>query len=88
MRGFLQDSGLGAQLKDARVFGAWSDALGETMAQRARPVRFQFGELTIEVESSAHLHELQNFTGDSYRHAANKSLGQERIKKVLFHLKR
>jgi hypothetical protein len=88
MRGFLQESGLGAQLKDARVFRAWTDALGETLAKRARPVRFQFGELTVEVESSAHLHELQNFTGDSYRQAANASLGDERIKKVLFHLKR
>ena len=88
MRGFLQESGLGAQLKDARVFRAWTDALGELLAKRARPVRFQFGELTVEVESSAHLHELQNFTGESYRQAANASLGDERIKKVLFHLKR
>ena len=78
MRGFLKDSGLTAQLKDARVYQSWTDALGETMAHRARPVRFNFGELTVEVESSAHLHELQNFTGESYRCEANRLLGDDR----------
>ncbi|MEO2092775.1 MAG: DUF721 domain-containing protein [bacterium] len=88
MRGYLRDSGLGPQLKDARVFQAWTAVLGEPLASRAVPVRFLFGELTVEVESSPHLHELQNFTGDTYRQAANQRLGDDRIKKLTFHLKR
>lgn len=88
MLGFLRDTGLSTKLEHAQVYRAWSDALGERLAARARPVRFQFGELTVEVESSTHLHELQNFTGESYRAEANRQLGNERIKKVLYHLKR
>ena len=88
MLGFLRESGLSAKLEHAWVYQAWSDSLGERLAKRARPVRFQFGELTVEVESSTHLHELQNFTGESFRAEANRQLGDERIKKVLYHLKR
>jgi hypothetical protein len=88
MRSFLKDSGLGAQLRHARVFDAWSEALGDKLGARARPVHFQFGELTVEVESAPHLHELQNFTGEQFRCAANQALGDEHIKKILFRLKR
>ncbi len=88
LRSFLRESGLGARLHNARVYQAWTDALGERLAHRAKPVRFHYGELTIEVESSPHLHELQNFTGEQYRQEANKKLGHERIRKVLFRLRR
>ena len=88
LRGFLRESGLGERLRHARVFQAWSEALGEKLSARAKAVHFQFGELTVEVESAPHLHDLQNFTGEQYRHAANKHLGDESIRKVLFRLKR
>lgn len=58
------------------------------MSERAKPTNFRFGELTVEVESAAHLHELQNFTGEQYRCEANDRLGEEHIKKILFRLKR
>ncbi|MFT7670736.1 MAG: hypothetical protein ACI8X5_003447 [Planctomycetota bacterium] len=88
MRGFLRETGLGEQLRHAGVYRAWSDALGPKLSQRAKPVFYKFGELTVEVESAAHLHELQNFTGEQYRREANESLGEERIKKIQFRLKR
>ena len=84
----MRESGLGEQLRHARVYRAWSDALGPKLSQRARPVQFKFGELTVEVESAAHMHELQNFTAEQYRRAANTQLGEERIKKILLRLKR
>jgi hypothetical protein len=62
--------------------------LGVKWRDRARPVHFQFGELTVEVESAPHLHELQNFTGEQFRREANHRLGDEHIKKILFRLKR
>lgn len=88
LRGFLKDSGLGEQLRHARIYRAWSDALGPRLAERAKPVNLRFGELTVEVESAPHLHELQNFTGEAFRRKANESLGEERIKKIQFRLKR
>jgi len=88
LREFMRETGLGSRLRHARVYGAWSEALGERLRDRARPVRFQFGELTVEVQSAPHMQELQNFTGDQYRREANKLLGEEVIKKVLFRLQR
>ena len=85
---YLRQSGLGAKLRDASVFKAWRDALGPTLAARARPVRFERGQLEVEVRSAPHFHELSNFTGESYRTKANQRLGSERILTVVFRLER
>ena len=85
---YLRKTGLDSKLAQARVFRAWSEALGETLAKRARAVRFQAGELLVEVQSATHLHELTNFTGERYRVLANKKLGSARITRVVFQLQR
>ena len=88
MNDYLEVSGLGRKLQDWPVFEAWRQALGEPLAERARPVAFVHGELSVEVESSAHLHEFKNFTGERYRCLANRRLGREAIRQVAFKLKR
>ena len=85
---YLHTTGLDTQLAQARVFKAWSAAVGEVLARRAKPVRFQGGELLVEVQSAPHLHELTNFTGERYRVLANKHLGAARITRVVFQLQR
>ena len=85
---YLRTSGLDTKLAQARVFGAWNAAVGEALAKRARAVRFDGGELLIEVQSAPHLHELTNFTGERYRVLANKKLGAARITRVVFQLQR
>jgi len=84
LRSFLRSSGLDAQLRDARVYAAWHAAVGDALAKRAVPVRFDQGELTVEVTSSAHLQELTNFTGEQYRALANARMGREVIQRVVF----
>ena len=88
LAGWLKHTGLASKFRDAQVFDAWRAALGPTLATRAAPVRFDDGELTIEVRSAAHLHELENFTGEQHRRTANKKLGAERIRRVIFRLAR
>ena len=88
MVAFLRDTGLDSKLAQARVFKAWRDALGEPLAKRAQAVRFQNGELLVEVQSATHLHELSNFTGERYRVLANQKLGAARILRVVFQLQR
>lgn len=70
----------------AKVFKAWDAVIGERLARRAKPARFQKGELVVEVNSMVHLQELQNFTGEAYRQAANQRIGSERIARVSFKL--
>ena len=84
---FLSSSGLTRKLSDTRVLAAWREALGPELAPRARAVRFRRGELTVEVASAVHRQELDAFTGDSFRRAANERLGAETIRRVTFRLK-
>jgi len=87
IEGFLRDSGIAPRLRGAEVFDAWRAAVGAGLSERARPVRFQRGELVVEVGSAPHLAELESFTGEGYRRAANAALGDERIRRVTFRLK-
>ncbi len=69
------------------VFEAWNHAAGP-LAPRAVPVRFQNGELLIQVESSAHYQELTQFTGSMLHAKTNELLGDRRVTRVVFKLKR
>ena len=88
MKRFLQDSGLRSRLRDVAIFKAWRDSLGIVLAARARPVAFHEGVLEVTVQSAAHFQELSSFTGEQYRLKANRRLGSERIRKVVFRLER
>ena len=83
----LESNGIRRNDPADRVFGAWNEAAGP-LAKRAIPVRFQAGELTVHVESSAHYQELTNFTGPALQRATNQSLGKELVQRVVFKLKR
>ncbi len=87
MRSFLRENGLGSANSHARVFRAWTDALEPELRAHAQPVRFRAGELTVEVASSTHLHEMKNFTGKRYLKRANEHLGQKAIRRLVFKLR-
>jgi len=84
---FLAASGLSGRVRQWPVFRAWSEALG-ALGRHARAVRFEAGNLYVEVDSASHLHELSNFTGEQIRELANSHLGSEQIRRVHFQLKR
>ena len=83
---FLRDAGLHRQPQDQLVFRAWANALGPR-SQRAVPVRFSRGELTVEVDSAVYLQELSNFTGEGYRRQVNRALKKELVQRLTFKLK-
>lgn len=85
---FLKASGLGTHMRGWPVFQAWIEVAGTELARHARPVRFERGELVVEVGSAAHYQELASFTGESYRQRANERLGKSEIRRIVFRLKR
>jgi len=87
IRQFLRESGLRRPSGDERVFQAWSQAAGESWSAHAQPVAFRSGQLTVEVASSVRLSELKGFHAERFRAKANASLGEARIRKVVFKLK-
>jgi hypothetical protein len=84
---YLARTGLDSKLRNAKVIRAWDQTLGP-MAVHARAVKFQRGELVVEVDSAAHFAELSSFTGEAYRRATNQRLGRETIERVTFQKKR
>jgi hypothetical protein len=84
----LRSPALSSRTQRAKAFAAWSRAAGPAFCRCSRPVRMQDGEMTVEVSSSAHLHELKNFEGEGIRHRANAELGRELIHRVVFRPKR
>ena len=87
LQAFLRESGLRSGPRTDEVFEAWLGVVGEGLARHARPVRFQRGELTVEVDSAAHLQELKGFTGEGFRTKANAELGSTRIRRVVYRLR-
>lgn len=82
---FLKDAGITrSRGLVANVYRAWEAAVGREFAKRARPVRFDRGELTIEVASSSLLHELVSFTGEELRLRTNENLGRELVHRMIF----
>ena len=84
---YLKAAGLSLRMQHLEVYRAWNESVGAALARRARPVSFKNGALCVEVESAAHLQELQNFTGDQYRTLANARLGEALIRKIAFRMK-
>ena len=79
-------------MRHLEVFRAWNRAVGEGLARRAKPVRFERGDLVVEVDSAAHRQELDAFTGEGFRERANQLLaripGGPTIRRAIFRLKR
>jgi hypothetical protein len=84
LAGFLRGAHLDERMRERAVFGAWRAALGPALAERAVAVRFQRGELTVEVAGAALLGELMSFTGERHRRDANARLGGNRIQSICF----
>ena len=87
IRLFLRENGLHRSGGDERVLRAWSEAAGPAWKERAFPVAFRSGQLTVEVGSSVALAELKGFHSEKLRVRANAALGDARIRKVVFKLR-
>ena len=87
IRQFLKESGVRRPRGDERLLRAWSEAAGPAWQERATPVAFRGGQLTVEVGSPLCLAELKGFAGEGIRKRANAALGEERLRKVVFKLK-
>ena len=82
---YMRETGLTRRGRgDAPVYAAFEEAAGPALACRARPVRFARGVLTVEVDSSSHLHELESFRGEELRQRMNATLGRADVRRIAF----
>jgi predicted nucleic acid-binding Zn ribbon protein len=61
LRDFLETSGLSSKLKHLEIYGAWEEVVGPGLCPHTRVAGFAHHKLYIDVDSSAHMHELQTF---------------------------
>ena len=78
----------GQQLRgrDARdpVLELWAEVAGPRYAEQSQAVRFQQGELVVEVASAAHRAELAGFQAEPLRARLNARLGDDRVRRIVF----
>ena len=94
LKSFLRTSGIAEHLGPWTIFRSFAEAAGPEFARHARAVKFVRGELQVEVDSAAHLAELQGFLGEEIRARANEILGSADsrkaadIRRISFRLRR
>ena len=72
------------QLHAHSIWNFWDEAMGKTIARRARPARFRNGILFVTAANHSWLQELQ-FMKDDIRERLNTRLGSEIVRDIFFH---
>lgn len=67
----------------AQVWGLWDRAVGDGIAQNARPAAFKGNLLLVNVISSTWMHQLQFLKNDIIKQL-NQALGKELVKEIKF----
>lgn len=61
LNNFLECKGLTNRLKHLELYGAWEEIVGPGILPHTRVAGFAHHKLYVDVDSAAHLHELQTF---------------------------
>lgn len=78
----LSGSPLGQRLHDIEIWNVWTEAVGPVVAERAQPLRFNNGVLTVVVTGGPWMQELRFLSG-VMRNALNQRLGRDAIKEIM-----
>ena len=73
---------LGARLKDLVIWQVWEQAVGEAIANRAKPLRLVGGVLTVTVANGPWMQQL-SFMKAELRDRVNALLKEERVKEIV-----
>lgn len=72
---------IGQRLREARIWTLWEEAVGPTVASKARPVQFRDGVLTVAVTSAPWLQQLTFMKKDLVA-TLNRSCGEELVREI------
>ena len=84
VREILSRLGLKELTASSRVFEIWDTVVGAAIAVHARPYSFRDGILTVNVDSSVWLAQLERYRKRQIRDKLNKELPNPLVKKVIF----
>lgn len=76
--------GLQQKLKESQILTDWPALVGEVIARHSTPLTFEKGYLTVNVDSSPWLNELQRFSREVILERLRNKLGKTIVKDVRF----
>lgn len=82
LRSSFEGSPLGERLKDLAIWQYWEQAVGISIARRARPLRFVGGVLTVVVGSAPWMQQL-SFMKTDLMARLNSCLGEQRVREIV-----
>ena len=78
--------GLTQKVKEAEVVRDWKGIVGEVIAKHCKPVALERAFLTVNVDSSPWLNELQRFSKPLILQKLQDKLGEKAIKDIKFRI--
>ncbi len=84
VREILSRLGLKELTSHSRIFEIWDTVVGPSIALHARPYSFRDGILTVNVDSSVWLAQLERYRKRQIREKLNKELPNPMVKKLIF----
>ncbi len=78
--------GLTQRVKEAEVIRDWAGIVGMVIAKRCKPVALEKAYLTVNVDSSPWLNELQRFSKPLILQKLQDKLGAKAIKDIKFRI--
>lgn len=82
----LRQMGLAQRVKEAEIVRDWSIIVGETVARHCQPVTLDKGWLTVNVDSSPWLNELQRFSKGLILQKLQERLGKSAVRDMRFRI--
>lgn len=82
----IKKMGLTQRLKEAEVLRDWGVIVGDLIARHCLPVKLEKACLTVNVDSSPWLNELQKFSKPVILQKLQARLGQKAVKDIRFRI--
>lgn len=71
-------------LSSGRILHVWDSTVGADIARHTRPRSFHEGRLTVFVDSSVWLDQINRYFKERIREKLNRELGRPMVKKLIF----
>lgn len=82
----IKKMGLNQKLKEAEVIRDWCIIVGDVIAKHCQPIKLEKACLTVNVDSSPWLNELQKFSKSIILQKLQARLGEKAVKDIRFRI--